>query len=117
MEERSFYMRLPHLLAETLMIVANTPVPPVPNVILRKEILFIHLPFSAIRRRMLACAPELGQIKAMISMDHQPDRLIQVLEGDMALIDPGDVAAIHSVKRSGSLAGTQITVMWNIPIR
>ncbi len=91
------------------MIVANTPVPPVPDVILREEILFIHLPFGSIRRRMLARAPERGQIKAMIGMDHQPDRLFQVFEGDMALIDPGDVAAIHPVQRSGGLAGTQIT--------
>ena len=91
------------------MIVSNTSIPPVPDVILREEILFIHLPLGSISRRMLARAPELGQIKAMIGMDHQSDRLIQVFEGDMALIDPGDVAAIHSIQRPGGLARTQIT--------
>jgi hypothetical protein len=39
-------------------------------------------------------------------MDHQPDRLIQVLKGDMALIDPGNVAAIYPIQRPGGLAGS-----------
>ncbi len=66
---------------------------------------------------MFARAPEPGQVEAVIGMDDEPDRFIQVLDGDMALIDPGDVAAIHGVQRPGGLAGTQIRVMWNIPIR
>jgi len=47
---------------------------------------------------MLARPPEPGEIEAVIRMNHEPDRFIQVLDGDVALIDPGDIAAVHGVQ-------------------
>src|SRR6266704_6264801 len=80
------------------MIVPDAPVAPIADVIFRQEILLIHLPFGAISRGMFARSPEPGQVEAVIGMYDEPDCLIQVLAGDMALIDPGDVAAIHGVQ-------------------
>jgi hypothetical protein len=77
---------------------AAIPLPPIADVVLRQEILLIYLPLGSVGRGMFARPPEPGQVEAVIRMNHEPDRFIQVLAGDMALIDPGDVAAIHGVQ-------------------
>src|SRR2546421_404414 len=90
------------------MIVPNATIPPIADVVLCEEILLIHLPLGSIGRGMFARSPEPGQIKAMIRMNNEPDRLIQILDGDMALIDPGDVATIHGIQRPSGLTGAQV---------
>src|SRR5690348_6277324 len=72
------------------MIVPDATIPPIADVVLREEILLIHLPLGSVGRGMFARPPEPGEIEAVIRMDDEPDRFIQVLDSDMALIDPGD---------------------------
>src|SRR6266852_693968 len=79
------------------MIVPDAAIPPIADMVLREEILLVHLPLGSVGRGMLARPPEPGEIEAVIRMNNEPDRFIQVLDGDMALVDPGDVAAIHGV--------------------
>ena len=80
------------------MIVPDAAIPSIADVVLCQEILLIHLPLGSVGRGMLARPPEPGEIEAVIRMNHEPDRFIQVLDGDVALIDPGDIAAVHGVQ-------------------
>ncbi len=66
--------------------------------VLGQEILLIHLPFGPISRSVFARSPEPGQVEAVIGMDDEPDGFIQVFDGNVALIDPGDISPIHRVQ-------------------
>lgn len=82
------------------VIVANAAIAAVADVIFRQQVLFIEVPFSAVRRRVLAGAPEFWEIELVVGIDERRDRLVEGFLGDVALIHPRDLASLRSLERA-----------------
>ena len=68
------------------MIVPDAAISPITDVVLCEEILLVHLPLGSIGRGMFACSPEPREIEAMMRMNDEPDRFIQVLDAEFSML-------------------------------
>lgn len=79
------------------MVVADTAVSSVTDVILREKILLVQIPSCAIGGSVFARSPQSGNREVVIGVDNCRDGLIQSVLGDVPLIDPGNLPAIRSL--------------------
>jgi hypothetical protein len=63
--------------------------------VLTQEVLFIDVPLRAVRCRALARAPEFGEQKTVIAIDHADIGIKELLLRDMTLIDVGNLESIQ----------------------
>lgn len=85
------------------MIIADSPIAAIADVVFGQQVLLVHLPLGAIGGSPFAGAPEGGQMEAIVGGDDRTDGFIQFFFGDMVLIDPGQITAIDSAQRASRL--------------
>src|SRR6266568_3703331 len=80
------------------MIIADSPITTIADVIFGQQVLLVHLPLGAVGGSAFAGAPVFGKLEAVVSRNDCADGLIQLFFRDMVLIDPGEVTAIDSTQ-------------------
>src|SRR6185312_4953998 len=78
------------------MVIPNAAVSSIPNVIFCQQVLLIHFPLGSIGGGSFSCSPILGQMEPIVCLCDTTDSLVQLLFGNMMLIDPGQIAALYS---------------------
>src|SRR5437660_9639893 len=90
----------------TDMIVRDPPVPTIPHMIFRQQVLDINLPFGPIRRGAFGTTPPSGQLEARIRISQTRNRSVQILLRDVALMNPGDLPPVDIWERTGGFRRT-----------
>ena len=93
------------------VIVADAAVPAVADVVLGEQVLLVEVPLHAVRRGVLPRAPELREREAIVRVDQGGDGLVEVLLGDVPLIDPRDLPAVEALQGPSGLGRPQVAAV------
>ena len=80
---------------------ADRTIATIADMLLRKQILLVEFPLGTIDRGMAQRSPGLRQRTALIRSDKALDGGVQLLFGNMILIDPADLPAIEGAQSRG----------------
>ncbi len=78
------------------MVIPNPAIAAIPNVLLRQQIVFVDVPFRAIGGRAFGRPPELREGTAVVGGNDTRNGLVQVVERNMALVQPRSLAPIRA---------------------
>src|SRR6266508_2690643 len=81
---------------------ADRTIATIADMLLRKQILLVEFPLGAINRGMAQRPPGLRQRTALIRRDKALNGGVQLLFGNMILIDPADLPAIEGAQSRSS---------------
>lgn len=77
-------------------VVADSAVAAITQMVFGNEVLGVKVPFGSIGRGMFAETPYLRQGKLVVPVDDRCDRLVQLVFGDVPLVDEGSRAVASS---------------------
>src|ERR1039457_136201 len=122
LEEAIEYVdRLPHATGDEVgeksnvrvrdVVVADSSIPSVADVVLREQVLLVQIPLGAINRSTFPGSPAFGQRKAVVGVDNFPNRLLQTLFSDVAPVNPGNLSTISAAHGARSLSRPKLTTI------
>jgi hypothetical protein len=89
-------------------VIADPAVTAVAKVVFGHEILGVEVPLSSVGRGMFTKAPDFRQRKLVVPIDDGRDRFVQLIFGDVPLVDEGHLAPVETTDRSRCLCRTEV---------
>jgi hypothetical protein len=77
-------------------VVADSAVAAITQMVLGHEVLSVEVPFGSVRGGMFAETPDLRQGKLVVPVDDRRDRLVQLVFGDVPLVDEGYLSTVKT---------------------
>src|SRR5438094_2619988 len=90
------------------MVIPDSSVPSIPDMIFRQQVMSMHLPLGSIRRGPLAASPTARQIEARVAIDDPCNSRIQFLFADMLVVNPGEISGRNSREGPRHLGWTHL---------
>src|ERR1035437_4868298 len=89
-------------------VIAYSAVAAITQVVLGNEVLGVEVPFGSVGGGVFAQTPDLRQGKLVVPVDDRRDRLVQLVFGDVPLVDEGYLSPVETTDRTRGLCRTEV---------